>query len=348
LVDVTHGRDLASILYQKKIKMLRRPRRNRKNESIRNLVRENTLSADDLIMPLFLVEGEGVNESIDSLPVASRMSLDTILLEIEECLTLGLHAFILFPKIREELKNSNSSYSIDPDNYYLHAARTIKSAFPQITLISDVALDPYNSDGHDGIVENGVILNDETIALLEQMAVLQAKAGFDILGPSDMMDGRVEAIRSALDNEGFENISIMSYTAKYASAYYGPFRDALDSAPVENPDIPKDKKTYQMDPANSKEALLEAELDIMEGADFLMVKPALNYLDIIYQLNQGFDIPIVAYHVSGECSMLLAACANNWLEYEKAMPETLLSIKRAGAKLIISYFAKDYMKISKS
>ena len=309
------------------------------------MIRENHLGADDLIMPLFIVDGENKKESIESLPVASRMSMDNILNEIEECLELGLHAFILFPKIEDKYKDSKASYCMDPDNFYLKAATRIKEKYPQISLISDVALDPYNSDGHDGIVKDGKILNDETLELLEQMAILQAQAGFDILGPSDMMDGRVEAIRSALDSNGFEDVSIMSYTAKYASAYYGPFRDALDSAPVENPDIPEDKKSYQMDPANSKEALLEAELDVMEGADFLMVKPALNYLDIIYRLNQNFELPIVAYHVSGECAMLLAACSNNWLDYEQAMPETLLSIKRAGASLIISYFAKDYVKL---
>lgn len=336
------------IRYLKKKPMLRRPRRNRKSESVRKLVRETTLGQNDLIMPLFLEQGNNIKKQITSLPIAYRWSLENLFFEIEDCLKYGIHAFILFPKIPENLKDSQASYSADPDNFYLHAAAKIKEKFPEISLVSDVALDPYNSDGHDGIVKNGIIQNDETLELLEKMSVLQAEAGFDILGPSDMMDGRVENIRTALDAHGHSQISIMSYTAKYASAFYGPFRDALDSAPVEKEDIPKDKKTYQMDPANSKEALLEAELDTMEGADFLMVKPALNYLDIIYQINNQFDLPVVAYHVSGECAMLLAACRNNWLDYETAMPETLLSIKRSGAKLIISYFAKDFAKLIKS
>ena len=327
--------------------MLRRPRRNRKSESIRNLIRETSLSANDLIMPLFLVDGESIRETIPSLPVAQRLSLDLMIKEIEECIDLGLHAFILFPKIPETLKDKTASYALDHENFYLKAAKTIKQNFPNITLISDVALDPYNSDGHDGIVANGKILNDETLEILAKMSVLQAEAGFDIIGPSDMMDGRVEAIRTALDIEGYTETSIMSYTAKYASAYYGPFRDALDSAPIEDELIPKHKKSYQMDPGNSTEALLEAELDMMEGADFMMVKPALNYLDIIQLISGQYELPVVAYHVSGECAMLIAACQNNWLDYETAMPETLLSIKRAGAKLIITYFAKDFLKLSR-
>ncbi len=325
--------------------MLRRPRRNRKSESVRNLVRETRLHADDLIMPLFLVDGSGISNSISSLPVANRLSLDNTLREIEECMDLGLHAFIMFPKIDDALKDKTASYAVSEDNFYLKAAHEIKKRFPSISLISDVALDPYNIDGHDGIVRNGVIQNDETLLVLEKMAVAQAEAGFDIIGPSDMMDGRVEAIRSSLDSHDHHNVSIMSYTAKYASAYYGPFRDALDSAPVEDDAIPKDKKSYQMDPANKMEAMLEAELDTMEGADFLMVKPALNYLDIIDMINRNFELPVVAYHVSGECSMLIAAAQNGWLDFNQAMPETLLSIKRAGAKLIISYFAKSYLQL---
>ncbi len=327
--------------------MLRRPRRNRKSESIRKLIRENAVHANDLIQPLFLTTGVNKKEQIKSLPVAHRFSTDKILFEIEECIKLGLHSFIMFPKIPQDLKNPEASYSINPDNYYLKAAIEIKDRFPNITLISDVALDPYNSDGHDGLVKNGIIQNDETLVLLEKMSILQADAGFDILGPSDMMDGRIEAIRYALDSNKHTETSIMSYTAKYASAYYGPFRDALDSAPVNDQNIPKDKKSYQMDPANSREAIIEAELDIMEGADFIMVKPALNYLDIIHLLNTNYETPVVAYHVSGECAMLIAACQNNWLDYNTAMPETLLCIKRAGAKLIISYFAKDFLNLAK-
>lgn len=325
--------------------MLRRPRRNRKSESIRKLVRENQLGADDLIMPLFLVNGENKKEDIPSLPMAHRYSIDTLLDEIEDCIALGLHAFILFPKIEDGLKDKTASYALVEDNLYLEAARKIKSSFPDITLISDVALDPYNSDGHDGIVENGIILNDATLEVLAKMAVLQAEAGFDVIGPSDMMDGRIEAIRQALDDANFHDTSIMSYTAKYASAFYGPFRDALNSAPVEDSSIPSHKKSYQMDPANSREALIEAELDTIEGADFLMVKPAIHYLDIIAHINDEFELPVVAYHVSGECAMLWAACQNGWLDYKTAIPETLLSIKRAGAKLIISYYAKEYLKL---
>ena len=325
--------------------MLRRPRRNRQSESIRKLVQETKVTTDDLIMPLFIVDGKNIEENIPSLSVAKRLSLDNILVEIKDCIDLGIHAFILFPKVADNLKDKTGTYSFSEDNFYLKAAKEIKSMFPEITLISDVALDPYSSDGHDGIVSKGRVLNDESVEILCKMAVAQANAGFDIVGPSDMMDGRIEAIRKALDNEGFENTGILSYTAKYSSAYYGPFRDALDSAPVEGEDIPKNKDSYQMNPANSIEASLEAELDEMEGADMLMVKPALNYLDIIKILKDQSALPIVAYHVSGECAMLIAACQNGWLDYEKAMPETLLSIKRAGADLIISYFAKDYAKM---
>lgn len=303
------------------------------------------MAANDLIMPLFLVDGENKKEDIPSLPMAQRYSIDTMLDEIEDCMALGLHAFILFPKIDEALKDKTASYALEKGNFYLEAARKIKSRFPEITLISDLALDPYNSDGHDGIVQDGVILNDATLEVLEKMAVIQAEAGFDIIGPSDMMDGRIEAIRQGLDIADFQDVSIMSYTAKYASAFYGPFRDALNSAPVEDNSIPSHKKSYQMDPANSKEALIEAELDTIEGADFLMVKPALHYLDIIRNIHDEFELPVVAYHVSGECAMLWAACQNGWLDYKTAMPETLLSIKRAGAKLIISYFAKEFLKM---
>jgi len=324
---------------------MRRPRRNRKSESIRKLVRENKVTADDLIMPLFLTDGKNINKIVPSLPVAKRQSLDFILKEIASCLKLGIHSFILFPKIPKKNKDKTGTYSYDPDNFYLKSATKIKKKFPQITLISDVALDPYSIDGHDGIVRNGEIINDETLIVLQKMSVAQAKAGFDVLGPSDMMDGRVEMMRVALDASGFVNTSIMSYTAKYASGFYGPFRDALDSAPVNDPNIPKDKKTYQMDPSNSREAMIEAELDMIEGADFLMVKPAVHYLDIIARLKNNFELPIVAYHVSGECSMLIAAAKKGWLDFDVVMPETLLSIKRAGADQIITYFAKAFMTL---
>lgn len=325
--------------------MLQRPRRNRKSSSIRKMVRENKVTADDLIMPLFLVDGKGIEEQIPSLPVAYRRSLDKTLKEIRACIKLGLHTFIMFPKVSDKLKDKTGSYSYDPDNFYLQAASKIKQKFPDITLISDVALDPYSTDGHDGVVRDGQVHNEETVGILARMALAQAEAGFDIIGPSDMMDGRVEVIREVLDEHEYFDISIMSYTAKYASGFYGPFRDALDSAPVDDPDIPKDKKTYQMDPANSRQALIEAELDSLEGADFLMVKPAVHYLDIIRQLKNENTLPIAAYHVSGECASLIAACERGWLDYEVVMPETLLSIKRAGADVIITYFAKDFLSL---
>jgi porphobilinogen synthase len=265
-----------------------------------------------------------------------------LLPEIEECMKLGLNSFVLFPALEEALKDSTATYSYDDANFYLKAIREIKKQFPEACLMSDVALDPYSSDGHDGFVQDGKILNDETLPILAKMALAQAEAGIDIVGPSDMMDGRIGYIREELDGAGFDQTSIMSYSAKYASAFYGPFRDALDSAPKAG-----DKKTYQMDPANKYEAILEAELDVAEGADFLMVKPALCYLDIIHILKERFDVPISAYNVSGECAMLHAAAQNGWMEYDKAMQEMLLSIKRAGADVILTYFAKDYAKLNR-
>lgn len=325
--------------------MLRRPRRNRSSAAIRGMVQETHLTIDHLVQPLFLVDGKSIREEVHSLPGNFRLSPDEALNEVESCFNLGLRNFILFPAVADDLKDKTGTYSYHPDNFYLKIATAIKSQFPEVCLISDVALDPYNIDGHDGVVRNGKIVNDETLDILAKMAVAQAEAGFDIIGPSDMMDGRVQAIREALDKSNFKDTGIMSYTAKYASAFYGPFRDALDSAPKASEDIPKDKKTYQMNPANQREALIEAELDTREGADFLMVKPALNYLDIIHLLKTNFNLPIATYHVSGECAMLLAACQNGWLDYEKAMPETLLSIRRAGADVIITYFAKDFAKL---
>jgi porphobilinogen synthase len=318
-----------------------RPRRNRKTEVIRNLVTETRLSVSQLIYPLFLVDGKGIKNEVLSLPGNFRFSLDMMLTEIESCLKLGVKSFVIFPAIEESLKDSTATYSYSAENFYLNAIKTIKQTFPEVCLMSDVAMDPYSSDGHDGYVEDGKILNDKTLQILAKMAIAQAEAGIDILGPSDMMDGRVGFIRDAVDEAGFYETSIMAYTAKYASAYYGPFRDALDSAPKAG-----DKKTYQMNPANSQEALLEATLDYNEGADMMMVKPALCYLDIIQTLKQNFDIPIAAYNVSGECAMLLAACEKGWLNYEQAMPEMLLSMNRAGADIILTYFAKDFAKLS--
>jgi porphobilinogen synthase len=318
-----------------------RPRRNRKTAVIRNLVTETRLSVSQLIYPLFLVDGKGIKNEVLSLPGNFRFSLDMMLTEIESCLKLGVKSFVVFPAIEESLKDSTATYSYSAENFYLNAIKTIKQTFPEVCLMSDVAMDPYSSDGHDGYVQDGKILNDKTLQILAKMAIAQAEAGIDILGPSDMMDGRVGFIRDAVDEAGFHETSIMAYTAKYASAYYGPFRDALDSAPKAG-----DKKTYQMNPANSQEALLEATLDYNEGADMMMVKPALCYLDIIQTLKQNFDIPIAAYNVSGECAMLLAACEKGWLNYEQAMPEMLLSMNRAGADIILTYFAKDFAKLS--
>lgn len=328
--------------------MLRRPRRNRKSAAVRGLVRENSVTQDDLVYPLFLVDGDGVKDEVSSLPGNYRWSHDTVLSEIESCLELGLRSFILFPKVDEKHRDATGAYSYSEQNYYLDICRSIKQRFPQVCLISDVALDPYSTMGHDGIVRDGKIINDETVEVLQKMSVAQADAGFDIIGPSDMMDGRVQGIREALDSAGHTDVSIMSYTAKYASAFYGPFRDALDSAPVDDPSIPSDKKTYQMDPANSREALIEAELDVMEGADYIMVKPAIHYMDIIAKLKHNFELPVAAYQVSGECAMLIAGCQNGWLDYEKAMPESLLCLKRAGTDVIITYFAKDYARMIKA
>jgi porphobilinogen synthase len=311
------------------------------------MTRETRVDVEQLIQPFFLAEGENFRQEITALPGNYRFSLDELLREMEECLSLGLRHFILFPAVPEARKDRFASYGHAPDNFYLKAATAIKRRFPECCLISDVAMDPYSADGHDGLVRHGKIVNDETLEILGKMALAQAEAGFDILGPSDMMDGRVGAIRRSLDAAGFVDTGIMSYTAKYASAFYGPFREALDSAPRVEEGIPKDKKTYQMDPANQREALIEANLDTEEGADFLMVKPALHYLDVISLLKRNNALPIAAYHVSGECAMLLAACRNGWLDYARAMPETLLSIRRAGADVVITYFAKDFARLAK-
>ncbi len=319
--------------------MLRRPRRNRSTAAIRAMAHETHLSVDHLIFPMFVLDGQGIKSEIKSLPGIFRFSPELLLQEIEECMELGLRNFILFPAVADTLKDTTATYSYHPDNFYLEVARQIKARFPECTLISDVAMDPYSSDGHDGLVRDGAIVNDETLPILARMSVAQAEAGFDMIGPSDMMDGRVGHIRQALDAAGHTGTGILAYTAKYASAFYGPFRDALDSAPKSG-----DKKTYQMNPANRREALIEAELDTAEGADMLMVKPALHYLDVIAELKRTSNLPIAAYHVSGECAMLLAACRNGWLDYQKAMPETLLSIRRAGADVILTYFAKDFAR----
>jgi porphobilinogen synthase len=305
------------------------------------MVAETFLRPSQLIHPLFIHEGNKLKTEISSMPDFFRLSPDLVLKDIEESLKLGIQNFILFPQIEEKLKDKRASLSYKKNNLYLKMIQSIKKDFPEATIITDVAMDPYSSDGHDGLVDNGKILNDESLPILGKMALAQAEAGADIVGPSDMMDGRVGYIREVLDKNGFTDVAIMSYTAKYASSFYGPFRDALGSAPKTG-----DKKTYQMDPRNSKEALLEAELDFAEGADYLMVKPALCYLDIIQSIKQNFPIPVVAYNVSGEYAMIKAGARLGWLNETKAMAESLISIKRAGADIIITYFAKDYAKLN--
>jgi porphobilinogen synthase len=320
--------------------MNQRPRRNRKSSAIRNMIAETDISTSSLIYPLFLVDGRNKKIAIDSMPNCFRWSLDLLLKEIEICGEIGIKNFILFPAIENNHKDKKASYSYHPNNFYLKAISEIKRQFPEFSLMSDVAMDPYSSDGHDGYVDEGKIINDLTLPILGKMAVAQAEAGIDIIGPSDMMDGRVEYIRTILDEKNFIDTSIMSYTAKYASAFYGPFRDALDSAPKDG-----DKKTYQMDPRNKNEALLEAELDELEGADILMIKPALSYLDVIQSVKSKTNLPVSAYNVSGEYAMIHAASQKGWLDYETSFLECLTSIKRAGADIILTYFAKDFASI---
>ena len=319
------------------MQIIRRPRRNRQSAAIRSLVEETIVSVNDFIFPMFVQEGQNTKIEIASMPGIYRFSLDTLLHEIQEVSDLGIKAICLFPNYPESKKDKYATESLNPDTLYLQALRAIKAKFPEIAIMTDVAMDPYSADGHDGLVENGEIINDETLPILAKMAVAQAAAGADIIGPSDMMDGRIGYIRTALDAAGYTNTAIMAYTAKYASAFYGPFRDALDSAPRFG-----DKKTYQMNPANSREALVEAQLDYTEGADYLMVKPALAYLDIIKSLHDNFDIPITAYNVSGEYAMVKAADKMGWLDGQRTMIESLTSIKRAGASIILTYFAKEF------
>jgi porphobilinogen synthase len=316
-----------------------RPRRNRQSPGMRDLVRETELTPGHLILPLFLQEG-GENTPISSMPGCTRWSLAGLVQEAGEAHALGVPAVVLFPRIPDELKTRDAKACADDDGLVPRAIRALKAAHPTLTVITDVALDPYNSDGHDGLVsDDGRILNDETVAVLQQQALCHARAGADMVSPSDMMDGRVGALRAALDGAGFEGVSIMSYTAKYASAYYGPFRGALDSAPRAG-----DKKTYQMDPANAREALREAALDEAEGADILMVKPAGPYLDIITRIRAATTLPVAAYQVSGEYLMIKSASAAGWLDEEKIVHESLTGIRRAGADMILTYFAKQWAK----
>lgn len=317
--------------------MLKRPRRNRRTQAIRNLVAETILLPEQLVFPIFLLEGDAAPIEVKSMPGIFRKNLQDTLEEIEECLKLQLMSFIIFPVVEESKKDPRASYALQKDNFYLKALKKIKQTFPEACVMTDVAMDPYSSDGHDGLVQNDKVLNDETLKILSEMALLQAETGVDYIGPSDMMDGRVQAIRNTLDAQGFYETGIISYTAKYASAFYGPFRDALDSAPKKG-----DKKTYQMNPANHHEALLELALDEQEGADILMVKPALAYLDIIHLFRQYSHLPVAAYNVSGEYSMLKAAAFQGWIDYSKARDEMLLAIRRAGADIILTYFAKEW------
>ena len=320
----------------KNISLTRRPRRLRRTASLRSMVQENFLTVNDLIYPVFVMEGENLKQEIASMPNCYRYSLDLLLKEIEEAYNLGIKAIALFPYIEDDLKDNEGKETYNPNGLVQRTIKAIKAQTPEITVITDIALDPYSTYGHDGIVKDGVILNDETVEALVKMALSHAEAGADIVAPSDMMDGRIGAIRKAFEEQGWVDTGILAYSAKYASAYYGPFRDALDSSPQFG-----DKKTYQMNVANSREAITEVDLDIEEGADMVMVKPALAYLDIIQLINQHTNVPVVAYNVSGEYSMIKAASERGWIDEEKIVLETLTSMKRAGASLILTYFAKQ-------
>ncbi|MFT5388259.1 MAG: porphobilinogen synthase [Candidatus Omnitrophota bacterium] len=325
---------------KKNINLTQRPRRNRQNEAIRSLVSETDFHVGELVMPLFVIEGTQQRIAVTSMPGIDRLSVDLLVKEVEELYDLGINAVALFPSLPDNLKDKNATESKNIKGLLQTAVRAIKESTADICVITDVAMDPYSSDGHDGLVEGEEIVNDATLPILAEMAVAQAKAGADIVAPSDMMDGRVGYIRQALDDAGFTHVGILAYSAKYCSAFYGPFRDALDSKPKAG-----DKKTYQMDPANIREALREVQLDIEEGADMVMVKPALPYLDVIRVVREMTDVPVVAYNVSGEYSMICAAAQNGWLDREECMMESLTSIKRAGADIIFTYFAKDVAKL---
>ncbi len=322
---------------------VQRPRRLRRTPALRRMVEETQLTVNDLIYPLFVMEGEGQKVEVVSMPGSYRYTLDLLLKEIEDAYNLGINAIALFPLVEEAKKDNVGTESYNPDGLIQRTVKAIKQTIPDIVVITDVALDPYSSEGHDGIVgENGVILNDSTVEVLVKQALSQAEAGADIVAPSDMMDGRIGAIRKALDAAEYFDVGILAYSAKYASAYYGPFRDALDSAPKFG-----DKKTYQMNPANAREAIKEVALDIAEGADMVMVKPALAYLDIICEVKKTTNLPVAAYNVSGEYAMIKAAGQKGWIDEKKVMLETLTSMKRAGADLILTYFAKEVALILK-
>ena len=321
---------------------LQRGRRLRVNESIRSLVRETTLSPADFMFPMFIAEGENVQVEIPSMPGIFRRSIDLTVKEVQELFALGIRAVNIYVKVSEDLKDNTGKEAWNPNGLMQHAIRAIKAACPEMIVMPDVALDPYSIYGHDGIIENGDVANDATNDALVKMAISHAQAGADFVAPSDMMDGRVLRLRQGLDVAGFENVGIMSYSAKYASAFYGPFRDALDSAPREaDVEIPKDKKTYQMDYANRIEAIKEALWDVEEGADMVMVKPGIAYLDIVREVKNAVTVPVTVFHVSGEYAMIKAAAERGWLDHDKIMMEQLMCIKRAGASLISTYFAKE-------
>jgi porphobilinogen synthase len=320
--------------------MFQRPRRNRANEAIRGLVREADLRPSHLVWPVFVEDGRNKRIAIPSMPGVVRYSIDQLVVDAEEALRLGVPAVALFPAIEESLKDPTGRESLNPNGLLQRTIRELKSNLPELLVITDVALDPYSSDGHDGLVRDGKILNDETLPLLAKMAVSQAEAGADVVAPSDMMDGRVGAIREALDQAGFTDVLICSYCAKYASAFYGPFRDALDSAPKHG-----DKKTYQMDPHNAREAVREIILDEDEGADWILIKPGLPYLDMVRLARETTALPVAVYHVSGEYAMLRAAAQQGWLDYEACLMESLTAFRRAGADIIFTYGARDAAKI---
>jgi len=312
-----------------------RPRRLRNSEAIRKMAAEHRLQPSDFIVPLFVMEGENSKEEIPSMPDYYRYTLDRLVEEIEEIHEAGIRSVLVFVKVPDDKKDNRGTEALNPDGLMQRTVRLIKEQVPELLVMTDIALDPYSSYGHDGIVEDGEILNDESVEVLSRMSVSHAEAGVDFVAPSDMMDGRIASIRESLDEAGYEHTGIMAYSAKYASSYYGPFRDALDSAPGFG-----DKKTYQMDPANVREAVKEARLDQQEGADIVMVKPGLPYLDVVRAVKEAVQVPVSVYNVSGEYAMLKAAAANGWLNEEEAMMEALLGFKRAGADLIATYFAK--------
>lgn len=324
---------------------LRRNRRLRANESIRSLVRETIITPNDFLVPLFVVEGKGVKEEIASMPNYFRFSLDLLEVEVKTLWNLGLKSVLLFVKVPDNLKDNKGVEALNPNGLMQRAIKTVKNVCPDMLVMTDVALDPYSTYGHDGIVENGMIANDATVEVLAKISVSHAKAGANFVAPSDMMDGRILSIREALEDNGFTNTGIMSYSAKYASAFYGPFRDALDSAPVDLINVPKDKKTYQMDFSNRIEAVRETQMDIDEGADIVMVKPGIAYLDIVRDIKNVVDVPVAVYQVSGEYAMIKAASEKGWLDHDAVMMEQIIAIKRAGADIIASYFAKDIVKL---